>query len=122
MSVSTRSRRIWAWVAAGVGVAAVLTPFAFAQADEVRPMTACGDASDADVPGGTAYWEANCKGNRINVTGWVKDVRSDGKCARVKVHLDGKWHYSKRACPSGEVRRFTFKDSGRDASVYLITS
>lgn len=118
-----RLRGRWAVVAAVVGVVAVGGPAAFAFAESAAPQlrTGCNDSMDSDVPGGLAHWEASCKKGKITVTGWVKDTRTDGKCARVKAFIDQKWHYSDKACPSGDTDKFKLTGPGNDAKVYLYT-
>ena len=112
----------WTILAAGVGVAALAVPVANAYADEesdVTIQTVCGDTMDPDVTGGLAHWEASCSSGNITVSGWVKDTKEDGKCARVKAFIDGKWNYSNSACPEGETENFSFTGPGRSANVYL---
>lgn len=117
-----RLRGRWLVVAAVVGVAAVAGPTTVAIAEStMQPRTGCSESLDADVPGGLAHWEASCDNGNIYVKGWVKDTRSDGKCARVKAFIDNKWKYSSRACPSGDVDKFTLSGDGNDAKVYLYT-
>ena len=116
-----RVRGRWLAVAAVAGVAAIAGPATMAIADGIEPRTGCNDSVSADVPGGLAHWEASCSGGDITVSGWVKDVRTDGKCARVKAFIDDKWEYSGKACPSGDKDKFKLKGGGNDAKVYLYT-
>ena len=117
-----RVRGRWLIVTAVVGAAAIAGPATMAFADSaIEPRTGCGGSVSADVPGGLAHWEASCSSGKITVSGWVKDVRTDGKCARVKAFIDDKWEYSGKACPSGDKDKFKLKGSGVDAKVYLYT-
>lgn len=117
MKVRTTPRSRWILVAGALGIAA-LVPTVSAFAD-VTIQTVCGETMDSDVGGGAAHWEASCDGNSITVSGWVKDTSADGKCARVKAYIDGRWRYSKKACPTGEVQNFSLTGSDRSANVYL---
>lgn len=117
-----RLRGRWVLVAAVVGAGAVAGPATVAIAESaIEPRTGCSESMDSDVPGGLAHWEASCDNGNITVSGWVKDTRTDGKCARVKAFIDQKWEYSDKACPSGDVDKFKLTGDGNDAKVYLYT-
>jgi hypothetical protein len=56
------------------------------------------------------------------VDGWVRDTGKDGKCAEVFARFaNGAPHQSNRACPYGDVERFSWKEPGRGVSVLLRT-
>jgi hypothetical protein len=102
-------------------VAALATAFspASAGADDIGPLTVCGEEMNPEVGGGLAYWRATCNGSTMTVSGWVRDTDADGMCARVKALIGTRWHYSARACPKGHQEPFSFTGSDNDAQVYL---
>ena len=114
-------RRIAAAISSGVFVLVGLS---------AAPAAYAGSASAADctpqgvvkVPGGEARW-TKCLGDGwTSVDGWVRDTKEDGKCAEVFARFaNGTPQTSNRACPSGEVERFNWKESGRGVSVLLRT-
>jgi hypothetical protein len=72
------------------------------------------------VIGGEAAWSLYCSGNKITITGWVKDTKADGKCAHVKVEGGGKTvNPLKTACPKDTVKHFTWTTSGNEIKAYL---
>ncbi len=74
------------------------------------------------VPGGEARWTKCIGDGWTSVDGWVKDTGKDGKCAEVFARFaNGTLHQSNRACPSGDVERFNWKEPGRGVSVLLRT-
>jgi hypothetical protein len=80
---------------------------------------------DIEVPGGRAhYTECKSPDRNISVNGWVKDLRSDGKCAQIYGYWAPDYSYfeSSRACPNGTVKQYSFYRRGvDDALVYLRT-
>ena len=80
----------------------------------------CGDKHTMDFAGNHYHWDVGCPGSGIEVTGWVTDGQADGNCARVRgdFHANGKWKYSKRACPQGETQYFDLVGPGRTADIY----
>ena len=116
------SRRLIAATVSG----AVLILVGFSAA----PAAYAGSASAADctpqgavtVPGGEARWTKCIGDGWTSVDGWVRDTREDGKCAEVFARFaNGTPHTSNRACPSGDVERFNWKEPGRGVSVLLRT-
>jgi hypothetical protein len=63
---------------------------------------------DVYISGGESHYTISCSGGNVYVNGRVKDTRSDGKCAQVKVQIGDQFHYSSRACPSGTTKYFSF--------------
>src|SRR4051812_24720841 len=82
----------------------------------------CESPRDVYVPGGEAHWTKCHNFGSMQVIGWVKDTRADGKCAQVYANFNnGQTHFSDRACPKGTVREFNWSEPASDASVYLRT-
>ncbi len=81
----------------------------------------CGDTKDASTSGAEGHWTISCSGGKVSVTGWVKDKDADGQCAQVYAYFpaSGKYKYSAKACPKGNVKNFTLTDKGSSANVYL---
>ncbi|MFI6102288.1 hypothetical protein ACIA8G_42625 [Lentzea sp. NPDC051213] len=83
----------------------------------------CGDVVNANVPGGQASWSHTCYSDgTMRISGWVKDTRSDGKCAAVKAEYQSGTQQSGRACPEGNRKDFSFYGAGQNVPVYLFTS
>lgn len=122
MAFSKRTTGYLAVLAAVVGLA-TLSPAVAAHADteeqDVTVQTVCGDSINTDIRGAEAYWHATCTSTEITISGWVEDTKANGLCARVRAYINGKWHYSPKACPAGEVENFVFTGVDRAASVYL---
>jgi hypothetical protein len=74
------------------------------------------------VPGAEAHW-TECKSNGwTTVSGWVKDTRADSRCGQVyAIFTNGAYHQTKRACPKGNIKDFSWREHARDASIYLRT-
>jgi hypothetical protein len=90
--------------------------------DEIVEKGRCGDSFHPKVNGGEAAWSLSCHGGVITISGWVRDTRADGRCARVRVHMpNGDVHYSQRACPRGRQHNFTFSGRGGIIDAYLET-
>jgi hypothetical protein len=72
------------------------------------------------VNGGEAAWSLSCSGNKITITGWVKDTKADGKCAYVKAEGGGRTaNPLAKACPKGKVTHFTWTVPGSEINAYL---
>lgn len=116
-------------VAGGVLFASVLLTGAQVSAAEVDQSgelvirAGCGSTRNPDVPGAQAYWQVECSSGKVRITGWVKDTRPDGKCARVKAtYPDNYTYYSPAACPAGESRSFSSPwRKGSSINAYLYT-
>jgi hypothetical protein len=115
--------------ATGMGVTATQAQ-ALGGLNETNPegavtiMGTCGSTFSPSVPGAQAYWEVQCfGGGYIRIAGWVKDTRSDGKCAKVKaIYEDGYSYFSPAACPNGNKRDFTSPiRHGKNINAYLYT-
>lgn len=112
--------RIAAAVSSGFLILAGLSmaPAAYADASAAD----CKPQGVVTVPGGEARWTKCIGDGWTSVDGWVQDTREDGKCAEVFARFaNGAGQTSKRACPSGDVERFSWKESGRGVSVHLRT-
>lgn len=59
-----------------------------------------------------------CSGGNVYVDGRVKDTDADGYCVQVKAQINGVWHYSAKACPSGTTKYFSWSGPGNTAYVY----
>jgi len=81
----------------------------------------CGQTFNPDIRGrAEAHWTLSCSGGKITMTGWVKDTKSDGKCAYVKaVFSDGSSPTPAKACPSGDKTSFSWSGPGSLADGYL---
>ncbi|MGH3874279.1 MAG: hypothetical protein ACRDSR_22730 [Pseudonocardiaceae bacterium] len=82
----------------------------------------CKPQGTITAPGAEARWTKCIGDGWTSVDGWVSDTREDGKCAEVFARFaNGAEHHSKRACPKGDVERFSWKESGSGVSVLLRT-
>jgi hypothetical protein len=77
------------------------------------------------VDGGEASWTISCNnGTDARITGWVRDTKADGKCARIKAFSDnGKSQVPlAEACGKGTDKKFDWMAEGaRDIRAYLWT-
>ncbi|MFM9448382.1 hypothetical protein [Streptomyces acidiscabies] len=105
------------------GAAATVTAAGLLTLGVGTPASAgsCGQVVNASVSGGQASWSHSCSGGNIRVFGWVKDTRSDGKCAQVKAQYSNGTQWSNKACPKDEVEYFDFVGPGSSVPVYLFT-
>lgn len=86
----------------------------------VEAKGVCGQSFHPFVRGGEAYWTLSCSGNKITMTGWVKDTKADGKCAYVKaIFANGDSPTPAKACPKGDETSFSWSGPGRLANGYL---
>jgi hypothetical protein len=111
-------------VVGGTGAVLAVAAMTFmSPVDSVSAATrgTCGDQpKNVTVVGGQASWSLYCSGNKITITGWVKDTKADGKCAHVKVEGGGKTvNPLKTACPKDTVNHFTWTTSGNEIKAYL---
>lgn len=104
-----------ALILAGFGV----TPAAYASSAGAPD---CKPQGDVTVPGGEARWTKCIGDGWTSVDGWVRDTAKDGKCAEVYARFaNGAAHQSNRACPFGQVEKFSWKESGSGVAVHLRT-
>ncbi len=87
----------------------------------------CGAVFNAvEVDGGQANWNITCPGDKVRITGTVKDTKADGKCAYIKAFADnGESRVPlAKACPKNTTTWFdwTTSGAGRDIRAYLFTA
>ncbi|WP_156937714.1 hypothetical protein [Haloglycomyces albus] len=109
----------WSIVALCIGVvlmvAVVMTadraPAAEATPDVVDDgavtLSGCGESKTVTLgywprTAGKASWYVSCSNGRVRISGWHKDLRSDGKCVQVYGSVSGSWFSTPKACPEGE--------------------
>ncbi|GAB1539543.1 hypothetical protein NUACC21_22100 [Scytonema sp. NUACC21] len=112
------------YVVGGTGAVLAVAAMTFmSSVDSVSAATrgTCGQKFDnVTVVGGQASWSLSCSGNKITITGWVKDTKADGKCANVKAEGGGQYKNPlATACPKGKVTHFTWTVPGREIKAYL---
>lgn len=97
--------------------------------DEIVEKGKCGQSFHPKVTGGEAAWSLTCETRAmgsihiLTISGWVKDTKTDGKCARVSVKLpSGKVLYnSPSACKLGKKYNFTYGGDYSALNGYLQT-
>ncbi|MEU0878163.1 hypothetical protein ABZ345_06160 [Lentzea sp. NPDC005914] len=87
----------------------------------ITTMGTCGQTFSPSTSGAKAYWEVQCSGGRVRISGWVEDTDADGQCAKVKaIWPNGNTYFSPAACPKGNRKSFTSQyNSGNSVSAYL---
>ncbi|WP_181773633.1 hypothetical protein [Amycolatopsis pittospori] len=120
-----RSAVIGSTVAAASAVLVAMAPGASAApAASDGPITTlgtCGQTFSPSTSGAKAYWEVQCSGGRVRISGWVEDTAADGQCAKVKaIWPNGNTYFSPAACPKGNRKGFTSQyNSGNSVNAYL---
>jgi hypothetical protein len=120
-----RGAVIGSTVAAASAVLVAIAPGASAApATSDGPITVmgtCGQTFSPSTSGAKAYWEVQCSGGRVRISGWVEDTDADGQCAKVKaIWPNGNTYFSPAACPKGNRKSFTSQyNSGNSVSAYL---
>ncbi|WP_243789779.1 hypothetical protein [Saccharopolyspora gloriosae] len=90
-----------------------------APAQDVAPLSKCGDHGPIDIPGGRADFKLTCKGGKITITGWVLDTAANGKCVWAYGKVGNNDFKSGKACPKGKSVNFKATGKGSTAKVYL---
>jgi hypothetical protein len=90
--------------------------------DDVSAAGTCGDTFSPSVRGGRAAWTILCNNDgTVEIDGWVKDTRADGRCAQVYGNFpdDDRTFKTVSACGMGTTVYFWKKADGKRINAYL---
>lgn len=134
----TTRRSLTALGCATTGLATMLAPAPAHAADAVNLVVNAGDpitiqgncmsppfdvkVTDNQIVVARARWELTCADGQITMTGWVDDVRSDGKCAYVRGEFSNGTELAKDCPADGPREEFKWTHPGNIANGFAFVS